>query len=340
MAKSRVVTTVLALNDKMSDGVKRTAKETKTLERQVIKAQNSVKKFGKASVARMDKMAKSALKMGSVAAGALVLVGKASIENAQVQLEAEKKLTVIAKQRMNATDAQIQSILNLTAAQQELGVVGDEVQISGAQQLATFLDSTDSVETLIPAMNNLLVQQNGLNSTTENAVSIGNLMGKVMQGQTSALKKVGITFTAAQETVLKYGNEQERAAMLAQVITDNVGEMNKAFAKTDAGKIQQAKNTLGDLSEKIGIILLPQISKIFKYISKNSDKIQKTIDKYVPKIINVTKKIAKLTITVAKFIKKNGKTILTQPRRHCRCILSKLELYTSCRKLTGLVQMF
>ena len=71
-------------------------------------------------------------------------------------------------------------------------------------------------------MNNLLAQQKGLNATQTDAVNIGNLMGKVMQGQTSALTRVGISFTAAQEEVLKYGNEQEKAAMLAQVITDNV----------------------------------------------------------------------------------------------------------------------
>ena len=169
-----------------------------------------------------------------------------------VQEVAETKLAVIMQQRMGATQAEIQSIKDLTSAQQELGVIGDEVQLSGAQQIATFLTEADSLETLIPAMNNLLAQQKGLNATTQDAVTVGNLMGKVMQGQTSALTRVGITFSEAEEEVLKYGTESERAAMLAQVITNNVGEMNAALAQTDSGKQQQLVNTLGDMKETLG----------------------------------------------------------------------------------------
>ena len=169
-----------------------------------------------------------------------------------VQELAETKLAVIMQQRMGATQAEIQSIKDLTSAQQELGVIGDEVQLSGAQQIATFLTEADSLEVLIPAMNNLLAQQKGLNATTQDAVTVGNLMGKVMQGQTSALTRVGITFSEAEEEVLKYGTESERAAMLAQVITNNVGEMNAALAQTDSGKQQQLNNTLGDMKETLG----------------------------------------------------------------------------------------
>lgn len=159
------------------------------------------------------------------------------------------------RQRMGATDKEIQSIKELASAQQEIGVIGDEVQLSGAQQIATFLNEKASLETLLPAMNNLLAQQKGLNATTQDAVTVGNLMGKVMQGQTSALTRVGITFTKAEEAVLKYGTEQERAAMLAQVITNNVGEMNAQLAQTESGKQQQLVNTLGDMKEELGAMV-------------------------------------------------------------------------------------
>ena len=169
-----------------------------------------------------------------------------------VQVEAETKLQTVMRQRMGANDEMVQAVKNLCAAQQELGVVGDEVQLMGAQQMATFLSEKQSLDVLIPAMNNLIAQQDGLNATTQSAASIGNMMGKAMQGQVDVLQRVGITFTEAQKEVLKYGNEQQRAAMLAQVITDNVGQMNQALAQTDAGKQQQLANTLGDVKEKAG----------------------------------------------------------------------------------------
>lgn len=170
----------------------------------------------------------------------------------QVQLVAETQLDTIMRQRMGSTDAEIQSVKELCAAQQELGVIGDEVQLSGAQQMATFLKQKQSLEVLIPAMNNLVAQQNGLNATTQDAVSIGNMMGKAMQGQTEVLQRVGITFDETQKQVLQYGTESERAAMLAEVITANVGNMNTELAKTDAGKQKQLENTLGDIKEQLG----------------------------------------------------------------------------------------
>lgn len=200
---------------------------------------------------------------------------KASKEAYNVQIEQETKLTTIMKQRMSATNEQIDSVKKLAAEQQRLGVIGDEVQLAGAQQVATFLNEADSIKTLLPAMNDLLAQQNGLNATTSDAVNIGNLMGKVLQGQTSALKRVGISFSDAEEQVLKYGTESERAAMLAQVITNNVGHMNQALAQTDAGKQKQLANTMGDIKEQFGqavqtieSVFMPVLARLVNWFGK------------------------------------------------------------------------
>ena len=169
---------------------------------------------------------------------------------------ASKKLEVVMRQRMDATEDDIKSIKAVTTAQKELGVIGGSVQNAGAQQVSTFLTQASTLRTLIPAMNNLLAQQKGVNATQEDAVSIGNLMGKAMQGQTSALRRVGITFTEAEEQILKYSSESERAATLAKVITNNVGEMNAKLAQTDAGKMKQLQNYIGGIKAKIGSIVV------------------------------------------------------------------------------------
>ena len=172
----------------------------------------------------------------------------------QRQEIAEAQLSTVMRQRMNATDEEIDSIKRLASEQQKLGVVGDEVQLAGAQQVATFLKEKSSIETLLPAMNNLLAQQHGVNASTGDAVSVANLMGKAMQGQVSALTRVGITFSEAEAQVLKYGTESERAAVLAQVITNNVGDMNAQLAATDSGRQAQLANKLGDIKEQLGAL--------------------------------------------------------------------------------------
>lgn len=195
-----------------------------------------------------------------------------------VQMEQELKLSTIMKTRMKASDESVQSVKDYASALQEQGVVGDEVQLAAAQQAATFLTQAENLKTLMPAMNNLLVQQHGLNSTASDAVSIGNMFGKVMQGQTSALRRVGITFSAAEENMLKYGDESQRAAALAQVITNNVGEMNSALAQTSAGKQQQLANTYGDIREQLGKsvsqlkqMLLPAVNAAVNAFSRMVD---------------------------------------------------------------------
>ena len=171
-----------------------------------------------------------------------------------IQEQAELKLETVMRQRMNATEEEIDSIKRLASAQQEAGVIGDEVQLAGAQQVATFLNEKASIEKLLPAMNNLAVQRQGLNVTSEEMVSIGNLVGKAMQGQATALRRVGITFDETQEKIIKTGTEAERAATIAEVITQNVGDMNAEMAKTDAGKAKQMSNAFGDMQEQIGAV--------------------------------------------------------------------------------------
>ena len=202
-------------------------------------------------------LSKAAGSLAKILAGAfavhqLVKYSQEAVAAAQAQEEAETKLATVMRQRMNATDGMIESVKALAREEQKLGVIGDEVQLAGAQQLATFLNSQKALEKLIPAMNDLAAQQNGLNASQGDLVNIGNLIGKVMQGQTGALTRVGITFSKAEEQVLKYGNEEERAAMLAQVIKNNVGDMNNVLAQTPAGQMKQLKNQLGDIMETFG----------------------------------------------------------------------------------------
>ena len=194
---------------------------------------------------------------------------KKSMDAYGVQKQAETKLTEIYKTRMGVTDQAAKKTIEYASALQKTGVVGDEVTLSGAQQLATFMKTPDAVNKLLPAMDNLLVQQKGYSATAQDATGIANMMGKVMGGQVGALKRVGITFDENSEKILKNGTEQEKAAELAKVITQNVGNMNAKFAETDEGKIQQMKNSLADLSEELGGAIAPVLSDIASFVSEN-----------------------------------------------------------------------
>lgn len=218
--------------------------------REFAVAQNEVKSAGRAFADTADRI----IAIKGAMEGLRNIMGVLGDLSAayNTQAEAETRLATVMRQRMDATDEDIQAMKDLASAQQELGVVGDEVQLAALQQVATFATERSTLETLLPAMNNLLVQQKGVNATQSDAIAIANKAGKALMGQTGELREAGITFTAAQEQVMKFGTEQERAAMFAQVVTENVGEMNAELAKTDGGKAQQTANYIGDLKEEIG----------------------------------------------------------------------------------------
>lgn len=281
-------------------GVDKNSATYRQLQREIIKTENNLKQ-AKAELKSFGSVGKQqALAVGNAfktagnkikAAGrtittsvsvygmAGIYAGSKLIEMSQKQAQAEQKLVEIYKSRMGVGKKAAQSTMELASALQKSGVVGDEVQLAAAQQLATYAKYPSTVNTMLPALNNLLVQQKGLNGTQEDATALANLFGKAMMGQTGALKRAGISFTEAQEEVLKYGTEEEKAAMIAEVVEQNVGNMNEEFAKTDAGKIQQAKNALGDMGEEIGAILLPAVADLVSWLQDNLlPKIQTFID--------------------------------------------------------------
>ncbi len=172
----------------------------------------------------------------------------------RAQQEAEAKLAQVMRNTMGASNDEIASIKELASAQQKLGVIGDEVQLAGAQELGTYLSKADSLKKLMPVMNDMLAQQYGLNASQEQATQIASMMGKVMDGQVGALSRYGYKFDEAQEKLLKYGTEEERVATLAEVIGQSVGGMNEALANTPEGKLQQVANSMGDIKERVGAI--------------------------------------------------------------------------------------
>ena len=168
------------------------------------------------------------------------------------QEAAQTRLAVNMRNTMDASEGEIKSILDLVAAQQQLGVVGDEVQLVGAQELATYLSKKESLEQLIPVMNDMLVQQYGLNASQESAQNIATMLGKVMDGQVGALSRYGYKFDEAQEKILKYGSEQQRVAVLCDVVSSAVGGQNQAMRNTPSGEIKALSDRFGDLKEEIG----------------------------------------------------------------------------------------
>lgn len=245
----------IKLNIDGKNVVVQASQSVKELQRNLMAAKTGSERLS-SSLIRINQVAKVYENIsGSLDALSGIMNGYISKANSAA--EAQTKLTTIMRQRMGATEADTAAVNEAVAAQTKLGIIGGTVQRSGLQQLATFASHRQTLLTLLPAMNNLLAQQKGLNATSEDAVGVANLMGKALMGNVGALTRVGITLTDHQKELIKTGDEYTRASTLAQAITDNVGNMNAELAKTDAGQVKKAQMAFAGIEVAVGKVIAP-----------------------------------------------------------------------------------
>lgn len=264
---ARGINVLLTLVDKFSQPLRKVAGETKQTTRQIRNAQNIVNKFAGGANEKFLSLAGSVAKigMGIAAIGTgLAMAGAKNfadeaIEKANAQVAAETKLVTILgdvraiqEQGAGAAERAAKSLGEYASQLQTVGVVGDEVTLAGMAQLGTFQMTEDQIKTVSAGMLDLLVNQKGLNATQEDAVNVANMIGKVMMGNVGALQRVGISLDDYQKGIIKTGTADERAAMIAEVLAQNVGGVNEAMRKTDAGKAAAIMNDYGDMQEEVG----------------------------------------------------------------------------------------
>ena len=331
------VNILLRLQDKFTKPLQGTTKQIKAQKAQINAATKAINKYAdKANKAFLSGM-KGAAKLSAAFTGIGGAISVASLKGflsdaeslAKAQVEAETKLEAVLGNVKNLAAGGQEAIKNAKAelmgtasAIQQAGVIGDEVTLAGMQQLATFQLGTKEINTLSKGMTDLLAQQKGLNATQSDAVSIANMIGKAMSGQVFALSRVGITFTEAQKAAMEVGNAEQRAAVLAEILQQNVGGVNEALAKTDQGSIQQVSNAWGDAKEEIGkhvLTIKGMLARNFAdYIPKIQEKVTGVLDSISGKLAEmeqngtidaIGEKVAKAADIAGKGLDLAGKAI-------------------------------
>ena len=229
------------------------------LKNEIGKINNKLNDFEKETTKKVNKISSLFTKLIPVG---LIIAGikkvndfiKSSEQAYKDQIQNETRLLAVMKQLDTATKQDVKDILSLADAQQKMGVVGDEIQLAGAQELSTYVKKADSIKKLIPQMNNMIAQQYGYNATQEEAINIATMMGKVLEGQTGALSRYGYYFDENEEKILKFGTEEEKVATLTSIIHDSIGDVNEALGDTPIGRQIQLANAWGDVKEQIGYV--------------------------------------------------------------------------------------
>ena len=302
---AKTIGVLLSLKDQFTTPLQKATKSVKNMDRQLEKAGNQIKAFGNKVKSGMKTVAKwGAIGFGALTAGA-VLFAKQSIDAAKDQVRIEKLLETTMKRTSNASKEQIQAIKDEASALQNVGIVGDEVALAGANQLAVYGLRSDQIKKLMPNLNDMIAKEKGLNGTQEDAVAMADVIGKAMNGKTKGLLKYGVSLTAAEEKLFKTMKQEQRMEFISKKLNESIGGTNKALRETDEGKIVAAKNAWGDMKEEVGKKLLPYLGKfaewfetkipaIQNFILGIADKIQELVTKAEPYITQIKDMFGKI----------------------------------------------
>ena len=146
------------------------AKDAESLKKVLGTSASEAKKLGQ-ELLDMNQAVEAFRGMETLIRGIESAFGSMSAEYNEASAN-ETRLAQSMKTAMGATQEQVDAIIALTDAQEELGVVDGQFQISAAQQLAKFLQTTESLQTLIPLMNGMAAQQYGVAASEQNLMSI------------------------------------------------------------------------------------------------------------------------------------------------------------------------
>lgn len=214
------------------------------------KLERKVGDFGK----KMKEVGKT---MSTYITAPVVAAGAIAVRSANQQLQAESRLLTALKGRKEVQDRLIKQAAEL----QSRTIYGDEVIIEQQAFLAAL---------------GLTEQQIG--STINAAIQLSAALGIDLN---SAVRNLAKTYSGLAgelgESIPALRNltaEEMKAGGAIAYVNDNYKGFAETAAQTGMGPLQQLKNTLGDLAEQFGTILVPIIQKLATKLKEIAEKFQ------------------------------------------------------------------
>lgn len=250
-------------------------------EKEIRKLERKVGDFGK-SMQRVGTAMSTYITAPLVAAGAL------AVTTANTQMQAEARLLTALKGRKEVQDRLIAQAAQL----QSKSIYGDETIIE--QQ--AFLAALGLTEQQIDATINAAVQLSAalgmdLNSATRN-------LAKTYSGLAGEL---GESIPALRNLT----EEQMKAGGAIEYVNANYKGFAETAAQTGMGPLQQLKNSLGDLAEQFGMVLVPVIQKLANKLKEIAERFQQLS----PKMRDIITSVAAVAAAFGPLLVVGGKLI-------------------------------
>lgn len=145
----------------------------------------------------------------------------------------------------------------------------DEAVLEGQNLLLTF---TNIGKDIFPETTQTILDMSTAlgQDLSASAMQLGKALQDPIQGVT-ALRRVGVNFTDAQMDMIKAmveaGNTAGAQKMILEELKKEFGGSAEAAGKTFVGQLDILKNSLSNVAEEAGMVLLPVLTDVFQQIS-------------------------------------------------------------------------
>lgn len=204
---------------------------------------------------RLDGFAKNAALAigGAFAVTAIVNFGKAAVNAAADDAEAQALLAAALKNTTGATDAQVAAAEDYISTLSKQAAIADDDLRPALATLARAFGSTEEAQAALTLATDVAA------GTGKDLSAVTDAMAKAAMGNTGALKKMGIQVKNAD------GSAKSLDEIMAQMAQTFEGQASIA-AESTAGQMRNAEIQMGELQETIGAKLLPVIGALAGFL--------------------------------------------------------------------------
>lgn len=195
-----------------------------------------------------------------------IFATRAALTGVRTQIQAEQRLAAVLNATGMAAGLSADQIKQYASERQALTNIGDNDTISGAAVLATFKEIRGDTffEAMTAAQDLSTVLGTNLQSA---AIQLGKALNDPIRG-VSALSEAGVSFTEQQREQIRVMQEAGDIAGAQKIVLAELRSEFGGAAEAVVDDWTQAKNTLGDVAENIGHLLLPSVNAFSQGISQ------------------------------------------------------------------------
>jgi len=229
------------------------------------RASDTISRFGH-GVGNVAKFAAAGI---AVASAAVVGFGIASVGAFMESEDAATQLNAVLKSTGGVAGVTADKANELASSLQKVTKFSDETILGGENLLLTF---TKISKDIFPEATEVMLDMSQAlgQDVKSSAIQLGKALQDPILGVT-ALRRVGVNFSEAQQDVIKNlvetGRSAEAQAMILKELQTEFGGSAKAAGQTFSGQLEILKNTFGDTMEVIGAGVVKAIQPFVKSVA-------------------------------------------------------------------------